>query len=74
MSKKLNNNLIEFNYENGNKLYFTSKGKAALRLGVTPPSVQWAIDHHNTVVDNAGNKLNINLVDGSEIPYKYINN
>ena len=73
MSKKKDNNLILVNVGN-KKYYFTSAGKAGNFLGMQGPSVSWAIAHRNELTNNAGEKVTITLVDGSEIPYKLINN
>lgn len=73
MSKKKDNNLILVNVGN-KKYYFTSAGKAGNFLGMQGPSVSWAISHRNELTNNAGEKVTITLVDGSDIQYKYINN
>lgn len=74
MAKKLNNNLILLNYKDGEKKYYTSRSKAGLKLGIAPASVNWAIDHNNVLVDGNDRELTIEIVDGSEVHYKYINN
>ncbi len=73
MSKKKDNNLILVNVGN-KKHYFTSAGKAGNFLGLQGPSVSWAISHRNELTNNAGETVTIEIVDGSEIPYKLINN
>ena len=74
MAKKRNNNLVEIRFEDGEKRYFTSYGKAGLNVGLVPASVKWAVDHGNILSANDDRKFTMHLVDGSEIPYKYINN
>ena len=74
MRKKQNNNLVAINYNDGNMLYFTSTNRVAMKLGIAPASVKWAIEHNNVLTDVEGKVFTIGIVDGSEIPYKYINN
>lgn len=74
MKRKKNNNLVVLKYEDGEKKYFTSMTRAGFVIGLANNSVKWAIDHENTIVDMNDRKLRIVLEDGSEIPYKYINN
>ena len=71
--KKNNNNLICVNSGN-EKHYFTSTSKTGEFLGIAPGSVQWAIDHHNVLINNKDEEVTIEIVDGSEIKFKYINN
>ena len=72
--KKKTNNLVVLKYENGERKYFTTKQRAGLSIGLAATSVQWAIDHENIVEDLNDRKLRIVLEDGSEVPYKLINN
>lgn len=75
MKKKNNNNLIYINIVGRHSyLYFTSINRAGDYLGIAPNSVKWAINHHNKLINNKDEVFTIELVDGSEIPYKYINN
>lgn len=74
MARKINNNLILVSYINGDKQYYTSMSKAGLKLALAVPSVKWAIDHGNVLTDVEGKKFTIGIVDGSEVPYKLINN
>lgn len=74
MRKKQNNNLVAINYNDGNMLYFTSTNRVAMKLGIAPASVKWAIEHRNVLTDVEGKVFTIGIIDGSEIPYKYINN
>lgn len=74
MRRKQNNNLVSINYGNGNAIYYTSMNRAACRLGIAPASVKWAVEHGNVLTDYEGKVFTIGIVDGSEIPYKYINN
>lgn len=73
MKRKKNNNLILVNVGK-KKRYFTSANRAGDFLGIGNNSVMWAIMHHNELVNNSGEKVTIELIDGSEIPYKLINN
>lgn len=74
MKRKKNNNLILVNVGTDEKHYFTSANRAGQFLGIQPNSVNWAIVHGNTLINNNDKKVTIELIDGSEIPYKYINN
>ena len=74
MKKKNNNNLIALIYEDGDRLYYTSMTRAGLKVGLTSASIKWAIDHKNEMEDWNGRKLRTEIVDGSEVPYKFINN
>lgn len=71
--KENNNNLICVT-AGTEKHYFTSTTRAGQFLGLAAGSVQWAIDHHNVLVNNKDEDVTITIVDGSEIQYKYINN
>ena len=73
MAKKRDNNLILVNVGN-KKHYFTSACKAGALLGLQGSSISWAILHRNELTNNAGETVTIEIVDGSEIPYKLINN
>jgi hypothetical protein len=48
--------------------------KAGLFLGLATASVKWAVDHKNEIINNNDEIVTIKIIDGSEIPYKYINN
>jgi len=73
MKKKKDNNLILV--KSGNrKNYFTSVSRASAFLGIGAPSVSWAIVHKNVLKNNAGDDVTIDMVDGSDVPYKLINN
>lgn len=69
---KTDNNLILVT-SGDRKNYFTSATRAGKFLGLAAQSVSWAIVHRNVLVNNAGENVTIELVDGSEVPYKYIN-
>lgn len=73
MKRKKNNNLILVNV-GSKKHYFTSTNRAGDFLGIGNNSVMWAIMHHNELTNNRGDLVTIELIDGSYIPYKYINN
>lgn len=73
MKTKKDNNLILVNVGN-KKHYFTSLTRAGRFLGMQSSSISWAIAHRNELVNNAGETVTIEIIDGSEIPYKYINN
>jgi hypothetical protein len=73
MRKKQDNNLIMMTVE-GEKKYFTSMNRAGIAAGLSAGSIKWAIQN-NSVLKNYENKnVTFEIVDGSEIPYKYINN
>lgn len=74
MRKKENNNLIAVRYNNGRTDYYTSLNRIAIKLALAPASVKWAIEHNNVLTDVEGKVLTIGIVDGSEVPYKLINN
>lgn len=75
MRKKENNNLVCAVYDDGEKRYFTSTNRAAATYGICEPSVKWCIKSGNTKFEtNDGRIITFELVDGSEIPYKLINN
>lgn len=71
--KKNDNNLICVNAGN-EKHYFTSTSRAGTFLGLAAGSIQWAINHKNVLINNKDEEVTIEIVDGSEIKYKYINN
>lgn len=73
MKMKKNNNLVLIN-EGEKKLYFTSFNRAGMHLGLQANSIKWAVNHNNVLYNNRDEKITIELVDGSDIPYKYINN
>jgi hypothetical protein len=74
MKKKNNNNLIAIKYNDGDMLYFTSINRVGMKLGIAPASVKWAIEHNNVLTDVEGKVFTVVIVDGSEVPYKLINN
>lgn len=74
MRRKENNNLVSINYSNGNAIYYTSMNRAALKLGIATASVKWAVEHGNVLTDYEGKVFTIGIVDGSDVPYKLINN
>ena len=74
MRKKENNNLIcvEVNNE---KFYYTSMTRAANKLNVACGQVQWALlKGVNPTLPDGTRTAKVTLVDGSDIPYKLINN
>lgn len=74
MRKKENNNLIcvEVNNE---KFYYTSMNRAAKKLSIQEASVRWAVmTNKNPLLPDGTRIAKVTLIDGSEIPYKYINN
>lgn len=73
MKRKKNNNLILVTSGN-TKHYFTSANRAGKFLNLQANSISWAILHQNVLVNNRGENVTIECVDGSEIPYKLINN
>lgn len=74
MRKKQNNNLIAVRYDNGRTDYYTSLNRIAIKLALAPASIKWAIEHNNVLTDVEGKILTVGIVDGSEVPYKLINN
>ena len=71
--KKKDNNLILMNIGD-KKYYYTSMNRAGAKIGLQAASILWAIHHGNELMDDDGNKITVEIVDGSEIPYKLINN
>lgn len=66
--------MVAIDYGKGNVMYYTSMNHAASKLAIAPASVRWAIDHGNVLTDVEGKVFTIGVIDGSEVPYKYINN
>lgn len=73
MRTKKDNNLILVNVGK-KKHYFASATRAGNYLGMQGNSVNWAIIHRNPLCNNNGEPITIELIDGSDIPYKLINN
>lgn len=65
------NNLVCINIGE-EKLFFTTPGKAGLYLGLQYNSVMWAINHKNKLITKDDRVCTVKIVDGSDIPYKYI--
>ena len=74
MKRKQNNNLVLITNKENEKLYYSSYNRAAMSLGVQANSIKWAVNHSKKINDFNGNEVDVELVDGSEIPYKMINN
>ena len=74
MKKKENNNLILLSFSDGRKIYFTSMNRAGKHIGLTQASIRWSIDHNTSMKTNGDAEVYATIVDGSEIPYKLINN
>lgn len=74
MKKKKDNNLILLNFSDGRKLYYTSMNRAGKKLGLASTSIDYAITHNNKFITNDDIIVTVEKIDGSEIPYKYINN
>lgn len=73
MKTKENNNLILMTIGD-KKRYFTSMNRAGRAAGLAAASVKWAIYYGSELITNNNEKVTFKVVDGSEIPYKYINN
>lgn len=73
MKRKKSNKLILVNVAD-RKYYFTSANRAGIFLGLQANSVTWAIAHESVLTNNRDETVTIEMVDGSDIPYKYINN
>ena len=73
MKRKKKNELVKVKLEDGTAKYFSSWNKAGNLLGIAPVSAKWAADHHNAVATNNG-ICTIELIDGSEIMWKEIDN
>lgn len=71
-TKKQNNNLICVKIGE-HKYYYTSANRAGVKLGLQQNSVNWAINHKNKMITENDEIATVEIVDGSEIPYKYIN-
>ena len=70
--KKENNNLVLVNVGK-KKYYFTSSNRAAIFLGIQSNTVNCAILKNKVLTNTKDEKVTIEICDGSEIPYKYIN-
>lgn len=73
MARKKDNNLVKLTV-GSEEFYYTSKNKAGMMVGLTAPSVDWALKHNNELKTLDGRNITFEIVDGSEIPYKLINN
>ena len=73
-NKKKDNNLVVLKFSDGKKLYFTSMNRAAVHLGINMGSINWMLMRHTTAVTNDGREVTAVIEDGSEVPYKLINN
>ena len=73
IKKKKDNNLICI--ASGNeKQYFTSINRAGLYIGLAAGSIKYAMERNSILKNKNDEDITIKLVDGSEIPYKLINN
>ena len=70
MRTKENNNLIKVTTKDGS-FYFTSLNRTAKFLHVQILTINWALFHEGLIKKR---DAKVEIVDGSEIPYKYINN
>lgn len=73
VKRKKNNDLVLMHVGDKN-LYFTSNTFAGQHIGLHATSVDWAIKHKKTLWTTDDEPITIEIVDGSEIPYKLINN
>ena len=73
MRKKKDNNLVLMTVGD-RKRYFTSMNRAAFAAGIVPASVKWAILNGNVLITDNDEKMTFEIVDGSNIQYKFINN
>lgn len=73
MRPKKDNKLIAIDF-GGEKHYFTSLNRVGFKVGLATASIKWAIDHNNTLCSYDGRDFKVYYIDGSDIPYKYINN
>lgn len=71
--KKKDNNLVCVLIGN-TPHYFTSATRAGKYVGLASCSVVWAMTHNNDLTTEKGESIKFSIVDGSDIPYKYINN
>ena len=56
------------------KQYFTSARKAGFYLGIQASSILYAYKKGNKVITKDNRVCTITFEDGSDVPYKYINN
>lgn len=73
MKRKKDNNLVCVSLD-GAPHYFTSVTRAGKFVGLAGCSVNWALTHKNELYTEDGKSIEFSIIDGSEIPYKYINN
>lgn len=72
--RKTDNNLVLVICDNEKK-YYTSYNRAALAIGgVQAGSVKYACEKGKIIETPYNKVITVKLVDGSEIPYKLINN
>lgn len=73
MKQKKNNNLIKLTL-NGELLgYYSSPNRVAMKSGKAQASILWHLAHTGTWTDFDDEVWTVEVVDGSEIAYKYIN-
>lgn len=68
-----NNTLVCINIGD-EKRYYTTARKAGLYLGIQSTSVLYAYKKKNRLITKDDRVCTITLEDGSDVPYKYINN
>jgi len=72
MKRRKDNNLVLLKIGE-KKYYFTSMSKAGLFIGIAAASVKWAINYNTLMKSYDDEDITFSIVDGSDIPYKYIN-
>lgn len=75
MTEKKDNNLIKITLDcNGKEFYFTSASRAGLFIGKQKYNIMKALyDGSNRVEHSEIGPMKVELVDGSDVPYKLIN-
>ena len=76
MTEKKDNNLIKITLDcNGKVFYFTSANRAGEFIGKQKYNIMKALkDGTNRIEFSEIGPMKVELVDGSDVPYKYINN
>lgn len=72
--EKYDNNLFMITINGHEKHYFTSAARAADYIGIQRTLMMYNVGRGKTMRDSYGNMCEVAIVDGSDIPYKLINN
>lgn len=73
MKAKLNNNLVKLTFNDGTFHYYTSENRAGYAIGKQVYNINRSIATGIEIIIELGKTCKVEIVDGSEVPYKYIN-